>query len=62
MGDEEEPLAVRTPNGRFVRVAQLGRGLDKRFQHRLQIEGRAAGQRLAKHWPGALAEAKTMKL
>jgi hypothetical protein len=55
MGDEEEPLAVRTPNGRVVRVAQLGRGLDKRFQHRLQIEGRAAGQRLAKHWPERLS-------
>src|SRR5262249_35543836 len=42
MGDKEEPVAVRTPNGRVVRVAQLRRGLDQRFQQRLQIESRAA--------------------
>src|SRR5262245_46363028 len=41
MGDEEEPGAVRTPNGRVVGAAQLRRGLDQRFQHRLQIEGGA---------------------
>src|SRR5262249_26349086 len=41
MGDEEEPGAVRTPNGRVVGAAQLPRGLDQRFQHRLQIEGGA---------------------
>src|SRR6516164_6915573 len=42
MGDEEESVAVRTPNGRVVRVAQLRCGLDQRFQQRLQIESRAA--------------------
>src|SRR5262249_49788981 len=42
MGDEEESGAVRTPNGRVVGAAQLPRGLDQRFQHRLQIEGGAA--------------------
>src|SRR5215471_15138889 len=41
MGDEEKPGAVRTPNGRVVGAAQLPRGLDQRFQHRLQIEGGA---------------------
>src|SRR6516162_8217825 len=41
MGDEEKPDAVRTPNGRVVGAAQPPRGLDQRFQHRLQIEGGA---------------------
>ncbi len=35
MGDEEEPGAVRTPNGGVICVAKLRRGFDKRFQHRL---------------------------
>src|SRR5262249_23560396 len=42
MGDEEEAVTIRTPNSRGVRVAQLRRALDQRFQQRLQIEGRAA--------------------
>src|SRR6516165_549289 len=42
MGDEEEPVAVRTPNGRVVCVAKMRSGFDQRFQQRLQIEGRAA--------------------
>jgi hypothetical protein len=42
VGDEEKPGAVRTPNGGVVCVAKLRRGLDQRFQHRLQIEGGAA--------------------
>src|SRR5262245_66134285 len=41
MGDEEEPGVVRTPNSRVVGAAQLPRGLDQRFQHRLQIEAGA---------------------
>src|SRR5215471_17372862 len=41
MGDEEELVAIRTPNGRVVGAAQPRRGLDQRFQHRLQIEGGA---------------------
>jgi hypothetical protein len=35
MGDEEELVAVGTPNGGVVCVTKLCRGLHQRFQHRL---------------------------
>src|SRR6516165_8971525 len=52
-GDEEEPVAVWTPNGRVVRLAQPRRALTDRVEHGLNIGWRAcedaedfAGRRL----------------
>src|SRR5262245_45419803 len=42
MGNEKKPVAIGTPNGRVVRVAQLRRRLHQRIEHSLQVERRAA--------------------
>src|ERR1700738_3112064 len=52
-GDEEEPVAVRTPNGRIVRLAQPRRALADGVEHGLNVGRRVrdgaknlAGRRL----------------
>ena len=39
MGDEDEPVALPTPNGRIVGLAQPGCRLDQRIEHGRQSKG-----------------------
>ena len=41
MGGEEEPVAIRPPNGSVVRLAQLGRALADAVEHGLNVGPRA---------------------
>ena len=41
MGDGDEPVAFRTPNGQVIRLAQTRSRFGERIEHSLQIESRA---------------------
>ena len=41
-GDEDKPVALPTPNGRIVGLAQPGCRVDQRIEHGRQVEGRPA--------------------
>src|SRR5262249_38401323 len=41
MGEENEPFAVRLPNGSVIRLTQTGGGLYERIEYHLQVERRS---------------------